>query len=77
MQLYTAAKQACMSAADPSSGVCRNCTAQTFDPDKVMVQALQGNCADPLGELARSDVSMFASAALQLVAGAVAGSFGS
>ena len=50
MQLYTAAQELCAEEpAPPTSAACRGCSAQTYDPDKVTVQALQGNCADPLG----------------------------
>lgn len=50
MQLYTAVQELCAADADLQAGECRSCSAQTFDPDKVTVQALQANCADPLGE---------------------------
>lgn len=40
------------SAADEAAAAqaCRQCSAMSFDPDKVTVQATQGNCPDPLGE---------------------------
>ncbi|KAL4855658.1 DNA topoisomerase 6 subunit A [Chlorella vulgaris] len=53
MQLHTAVQQICVgNGSQPIvSEACRSCSSQTFDPDKVTVQALQANCADPLGTL--------------------------
>lgn len=39
-------------AADTAGGACSRCSSQSFDPNKVTVQAVQGNCPDPLGESA-------------------------
>jgi hypothetical protein len=53
MQLYSSVQQLCVGngSAPSQEPACQRCSAQSFDPDKVTVQALQGNCADPLGEL--------------------------
>jgi hypothetical protein len=78
MQLHTAVQQICVgNGSQPiDSEVCRSCSSQTFDPDKVTVQALQANCADPLGRLPASLIQAAAAFAglLPLPAGRLAGS---
>lgn len=37
-------------AAADAAGACSRCSSQSFDPNKVTVQAVQSNCPDPLGE---------------------------
>lgn len=63
MQYHTAVQQLCPAGANASAATgtvtaqdlpmqCRNCSALSFDPDMVTVQALEANCPDPLGTLA-------------------------
>ncbi|KAL4421473.1 hypothetical protein ABPG75_010764 [Micractinium tetrahymenae] len=39
------------SAAAGAGSACSQCSSQSFDPNQVTVQAVQGNCPDPLGTL--------------------------
>lgn len=40
-------------AATGDGNACSRCSSQSFDPNQVTVQAVQGNCPDPLGEPAQ------------------------